>query len=202
LKRQEGWTAEEDAAIRGGIEAGKGWKEIAEGLPRRTFFGTKSRGETLGLKHREAGVPWTADEDATLWAGVESGELWETIAATLPGRTTYASKDRARVLGIERSEKRVFVAWTEAEDGEIRAGVAAGETTEEITKKLPGRTLRAVQARRAALKEGEHVRQFWTAAEDAALRAALASGKTWKEIAEGFPGRTKGAVEQRGSGRK
>jgi hypothetical protein len=114
------------------------------------------------LKRREAGVAWTADEDATLRAGVESGESWETIAAALPGRTLYASKGRARTLGLERSEKRVFAAWTEAEDGEIRAGVEADETT--------------------ALEEGE-VKQRWTEAEDAALREGFESGKSWKEVA-------------------
>jgi hypothetical protein len=195
----DAWTSDEDAAIRGGIEAGRSWKEISECLPGRTFFATKKRGHALGLKHREGDNAWTADEDATLRAGVEAGEPWKTIAATLPGRTACASKDRAKMLGIERSEKQVHVAWTEAEDAEIRAGVAAGEATAEIAKRLPGRTLRAVELRRAALREGEPpVAERWTEAEDAALREGFESRKSWKEIAEGVPGRTMNAVAARG----
>jgi hypothetical protein len=109
-------------------------------------------------------------------------------------------RHRARTLGIERSEKRVHVAWTEAEEEEIRAGVAAGETIEEIAKRLPGRTLRAVEDRRAALREGERpVVERWTGAEDAALREGFESGKTWKEIADGLPGRTRNAAQIRGN---
>jgi hypothetical protein len=174
--------------------------EISEGLPGRTILATQTRGLRLGLKHRDRGIPWTADEDATLRAGVEAGEMWNTIAEKLPGRTAKASERRATQLGIERSEKQVHVAWTEAEDGEIRGGVAAGETTAEIAERLPGRTLSAVQARRAALREGDHpVAERWTEAEDAALREGFASGKKWKEVAEGLPGRTMKSVAARGN---
>jgi hypothetical protein len=69
------WTSDEDAAIRAGFEAGRSWKEISEGLPGRTFIATKVRGGKLGLKQCEAGIPWTADEIATLRAGVEEREV-------------------------------------------------------------------------------------------------------------------------------
>jgi hypothetical protein len=156
----------------------------------------------LGLKQREAGVPWTAEEDAMLRAGVEAGESWKSIAEKLPGRNGEMARHRARQLEIERSEKRVFVAWTEAEDGEIRAGVAAGERSAQIAKRLPGRTLEAVKHRRRVLRDslgeqGESVRQLWTEAEDAALREGFASRKSWKEIAKDFPGRTQKALERR-----
>jgi hypothetical protein len=200
VKVREAWTADEEAVIRAGVEAGKSWREIAEGLPGRTFSATKHRGEeVLGLKLREAGAEWTADEDATLRAGVEAGEPWETIAETLPGRTAHASRDRASRLGIERREKQVHVAWTEGEDEEIRAGVAAGQTTKEIATRLPGRTADAVEARRTRLLKSERpVVERWTEGEDAALREGFASGKSWKEIARDFPGRTQRAVETRG----
>jgi sugar phosphate isomerase/epimerase len=203
------WRSEEDAAIRAGVEAGKSWREIAEGLPGRTFFATKRHGMKLGMKHHGG---WTAEEDATLRAGVEAGAPWETIAEKLPNRTVQASRYRARQLGIERSEKKVFVAWTEAEDEEIRAGVAAGERNAEIAERLPGRTMGAVEGRRTRLlkgertldalrdslrEQGESVREFWTEAEDAALREGFASGKSWKEVAKDFPRRTQPAVETR-----
>jgi hypothetical protein len=106
--------------------------------------------------------------------------------------------DRARRLAIERSDKPVRLAWTEAEDGEIRAGVAAGKTTKEIAKKLPGRTPGAVECRRTALLKDERpVVERWTEAEDAALREGFESGKRWKEIAEGVPGRTEKAARSR-----
>jgi hypothetical protein len=152
------------------------------------------------LKHGEAGIPWTADEDATLRAGVEAGEGWETIAETLPGRTAAASRTRAAQLGIERSEKQVHVAWTEAEDEELRAGAAAGETVQELAKRLPGRTPNAVAIRRFLLGGNKlPVAERWTETEDTALREGFASGKKWKEIAEGLPGRTRKAVAARGS---
>jgi hypothetical protein len=151
------------------------------------------------LRHREAGIAWTADEDATLRAGVEAGEGWKTIAEKLPGRNEATTRLRANLLGIERSEGRVHIAWREAEDEEIRAGVAAGETTAEIAKRLPGRTLKAVETRRAVLGEGGYVKERWTEAEDAALREGFESGKTWKEIAAGLPSRTGNAVRVRGS---
>jgi hypothetical protein len=195
LKLFRAWTSDEDAAIRAGVEAGKSWEEISDGLPGRTFVATHHRGLKLGLKHGEAGVLWTAEEDAMLRAGVEAGESWKSIAERLPGRNGDMAKERAKRLGIERSEKKVLVAWTEAEDEEIRAGVAAGETTEEIAKRLPGRTLDAVRHRRKALRDslgeqGESVREPWTEAENAALREGFASGKSWKEIAKDFPRRT------------
>jgi hypothetical protein len=136
---------------------------------------------------------WTAEEDAMLRAGLEAGGSWKSIAEKLPGRNGDMARHRARQLKIERSEGKVLVAWTEAEDEEIRAGVAAGETNEEIAKRLPGRTLEAVKHRRIALRDslreqGESVR-LWTEAEDAALREGFASGKSWKEIAKDLPRR-------------
>jgi hypothetical protein len=195
------WMPDEDAAIRAGVEAGKLWREISDGLPGRTVVATQRRGSRLGLKQREAGVPWTADEDAMLRAGVEAGESWKSIAGKLPRRTGEMARHRAGQLRIERREKRVVVAWTAAEDEEVRAGVAAGETTAKIAGRLPGRTLVAVEIRRAALKEGERrVLERWTEREDAALREGFASGKSWKEIAKAFPARTENAVRARGIG--
>jgi hypothetical protein len=147
LKLHKAWTSDEEAAIRAGCEAGKTWKEISEGLPGRTAFATKARGRILGLKHREAGVPWTADEDAMLRAGVEAGESWKSIAEKLPGRTVYALTARAALLEIERSEKRVLVAWTGAEDAALREGFASGKSWKEIAKEFPGRTQDAVEMR-------------------------------------------------------
>jgi hypothetical protein len=189
----------EDAAIREGFEAGKSWIEILDGLPGRTLFAVRTRTLRLGLKHCEAGVPWRADEDATLRAGVEAGESWETIAGKLPGRTADASENRAQRLKLERREKKVFVSWTEAEDEEIRAGVAAGERNAQIAERLPGRTLDAVESRRTKLLKGQRsVAERWTEAEDAALREGFESGKTWREIAEGLPNRTMLAAQSRG----
>jgi hypothetical protein len=196
LKHREAWTSDEEAAIRAGFEAGKTWREIAESLPGRTFFATRHRGEKLGMKHHER---WTADEDATLRAGVEVGESWEAIAEKLPGRNGDMVMERARRLKIARSEKQLRVAWTEAEDEEVRTGVAAGETTEEIAKRLPRRTLDAVEHRRTRLLKGRRpVAERWTEGEDAALREGFASGKCWKEIAKDFPSRTQWAVKTRG----
>jgi hypothetical protein len=196
------WTADEDARLRAGVEAGESWKEISDGLPGRTDLATKHRGIVLGLQHGEARVPWTADEDARLRAGVEAGESWSRIVEELPGRGARAAELRAMRLKIERSEILV-IPWTEAEDGELRAGVAGGKTNEEIAARLPDRTPLAVKARRFALRgslkeQGESVRRLWTKAEDAALRESFASGKRWKEIAKAFPGRTQNAVERRG----
>jgi hypothetical protein len=138
-------------------------------------------------------------EDATLRAGIEAGECWSRIAEKLPGRNGDMVRLRAERLGIERGEKQVHVPWTEAEDEGIRAGVIAGEATTEIAKRLPGRTLAAVERRRTALREGERrVVERWTEAEDAALREAFGARKSWKEIAEGLPGRTEGAAARRG----
>jgi hypothetical protein len=125
--------------------------------------------------------------------------LWQTIVEKLPGRTAGGSGFHARQLGLKtgKGDRRVVVAWTEAEDEEIRAGIAAGETSKAIAKKLPGRTVEAVVGRRKRLgKSGR-----WTAAEDAALREGFASGKGWKEIAEDYPGRTDKAVAARGGDR-
>jgi hypothetical protein len=189
------WTADEDAAIRDGFEAGKGWREIAEGLPGRTMGATAERGHRLGLRRQE---PWTADEDAAIRAGIEAGESWKTIADRLPGRNGDVVRHRARRLGLERTEKQVYIAWTEAEDAEIRAGVAAGETNAQIAERLPGRTVDAVTHRRVRMEDPPRVQERWTEAEDAALREGFGSGKSWKEIAEGLPGRTKSAVAARG----
>jgi hypothetical protein len=99
--------------------------------------------------------------------------------------------------GFEGSEKQVHVPWTEAEDEEVRAGVAAGLAAAEIAKRLPGRTLMAVQTRKTPLGVGQQVKERWTQAEDAALRNGFEPGKSWKEIDEGVPGRTLRAVETR-----
>jgi hypothetical protein len=156
-------------------------------------------GEKLGLKYHER---WTAEETTTLRAGVAAGESWETIAGKLPGRNWCMAKHRARWLGIERSEKQVPVAWTEAEDAEVRAGVAAGETTAAIAGRLPGRTVNAVRKRRAALREGERpVVERWTEREDAALREGFESGTKWKEVAEQLQGRTMNAAAARATKR-
>jgi hypothetical protein len=205
LKQREAWTLDEDAALRAGLEAGRSWKEIAEGLAGRTVRATQSRGTRLGLKHCEAGARWTADEEMRLRVGLEGGESWQAIAAGLPGRTAYGSEHRARQLGLERETPPMVVeAWTEAEDEVIRAGVAAGEATNEIAKRLPGRTPSALASRRVVLgerpvTEGElRVLQRWTDAEDAALRECFESGRSWREIAEKLPGRTMFAVKTRG----
>jgi hypothetical protein len=59
----------------------------------------------LGLRSREAGAPWTAEEDATLRAGVEAEESWKTISERLPGRSGEMARLRASGLGMERAEK-------------------------------------------------------------------------------------------------
>jgi hypothetical protein len=195
------WMADEDATLRAGLEAGEPWKTIAEKLPGRNQDMAKGRARWLGIERSEkrVSVAWTEAEDAEIRAGVEGGESWKSIAEKLPGRDGNMVRHRAERLGIERSEKQVHVAWTEAEDEEIRAGVAAGEMTKAIAKRLPGRTLPAVESRRAALREGERpVVERWTEAEDAALREGFASGKSWREIAEGLPGRTMKAAQTRG----
>jgi hypothetical protein len=113
-----------------------------------------------------------------------------------PGRTAEGSRHRATQLGWER---KIRVAWTEAEDEEIRAGVAAGETIQELAKRLPSRTPDAVARQRLRLVGCKlPVTERWTEAEDAALREGFASGKKWKEVAEGLPGRTMKAVIARG----
>jgi hypothetical protein len=135
------WTEVEDAAIRAGFEAGKTWQEIAEELPGRGTATTKQRGHVLGLKHREGGVPWTEEEDAALRASLEAEEPWKTVAEKLPGRTSERTRARARRLQVERSEKRVCLAWTEAEDEELRAGFEAGESWKTIAEeRLVGRS--------------------------------------------------------------
>jgi hypothetical protein len=197
LKRR--WSSGEEAAIREGVEMGRSWMKIAEGLQGRTRSATAIHGERLGLKRCEAGLAWTTDEDTALRAGVEAGQTWKAIAESLPGRTAYAAEFHAIRLGLKRGNAKVIVVWTEAEDEEIRAGVAAGEATAEIAKRLPGRTLGAVKQRRTALRAGEPCSERWTEAEDAALRESLASGKRWKEIAEGLPARTWRAVQVRGN---
>jgi hypothetical protein len=205
LKRCEAgkeWTADEDAAVQAGVRAGKSWKAIAEELPGRTWLAAKVRGRVLGLKQCEAGVPWAVDEDTTLRAGVDAGESWDTIAGKLPGRTALASKGRARLLGIEPRGKRVVVAWTEAEDEEVRAGMAAGETVKKIAERLPGRTLAAVKHRRTQLGNDQlGVSERWTEEEDGALREGFKLGKTWKEISKAFPGTRESSAEARGSPR-
>jgi hypothetical protein len=198
LKRQEEWTVEEDAALRAGIEAGKSWTEVGEDLPGRTIGAMKRRGHLLGVKHGEAGIPWAADEDTTLRVGVEAGESWKALAEKLPGRTVVESKSRAKVLGMERRGRSVVVAWTEAEDEEVRAGIAAGETVKEIAGRLPGRTLPAVMDRRLRLLDNQpRVLKRWTEAEVAVLREGIEAGKTWKEIAKDIPGRTEKAAQSR-----
>jgi hypothetical protein len=134
---------------------------------------------------------------------VAAGESWKAIAEKLPGRCGDKAMARAKRLGLKRGEQQVEVGWREAEDEIIRAGVAAGEGSAEIAERLPGRTMKAVEHRRTALKIGvgrgePRVCEPWTEAEDAALRESFASGKTWKEIAEDFPGRTQSAVSARG----
>jgi hypothetical protein len=63
------------------------------------------RAEELGLKVREATVPWTADEDAALRASCESGKTWRGIAEGLPRRTRAAVETRAvNKLGLKRQD--------------------------------------------------------------------------------------------------
>jgi hypothetical protein len=129
-------------------------------------------------------------------AGLEAKESWQTTADELPGRSIQAAKQRAD--RNRRRGKRVHVRWMAADDEVVRAGVAAGETSEKITERLPGRTLCAVQTRRVVLREGERrAVERWTEAEDAALRASFRSGKSWKEVAEGLPARTTMAIKKR-----
>jgi hypothetical protein len=187
------WTSDEDAAIRAGVEAGRPWKEISDRLPGRTFFATMARGQRLGLKLQEA---WTSDEDAAIRAGLEAGKSWKEIWEGLPGRTFFATQARGWRLGLQHRE--AGAEWTADEDATIRAGVAAGETTAEIAKKLLGRTLDAVGHRRTGLLKGAgRAAERWTEAEDAALREGFGSGKSWKEIAKVLAGRTQKAVETR-----
>jgi hypothetical protein len=193
------WTSDEDEVLRVGFEAGQSWREIADFLPGRTLYAAKARGNHLNLKRRQAGTRWTDAEKATLRAGVEARESWVRIAERLPGRSGGGTRNGAKRLGIERSKKQVSKAWTEAEEETILAGVAAGKTSSEIAKDLPGRTLDAVEKRRILLREGAPLSKPWTEAEDAALRASFASGKKWEEIAAELPGRRVRAVRTRGS---
>jgi hypothetical protein len=88
----------------------------------------------------------------------------------------------------------------EAEDEEIRAGVASGATMAEITERLPSRALDAVRVRRASLRVREGPRA-WAEAEDASLREGFESGKSWKEMAKAVPGRTEKAMASRATKR-
>jgi hypothetical protein len=144
---------------------------------------------------------WRAEEDATVRAGVEAGESWDAIVERLPGRNGRMARYRASRLGVGRGEKRVVVAWTEAESAGTRAGVAVGETSGKIAERLPGRTVAAVRLRRAALKEGER-RVFghferWTEVEDEKIRAAITAGESNAQCAERLPGRSLDAVQRR-----
>jgi uncharacterized protein YabN with tetrapyrrole methylase and pyrophosphatase domain len=193
------WTEAEYEGLRAGVAAGEATTEIAKRLPQRTLAAVQHhRGAMTGFVPR-AVERWTGAEEDELRAGVAAGETSEEIAKRLPGRTLAAVQYHRRAM--REGDRRVVERWTEAEEAELRAGVAAGETSEEIAKRLPERTLAAVQHRRRAMEEFDRrVVERWTEAEDAALREGFAAGKSWKEVAEGLPGRTKDAVRRRGAG--
>jgi hypothetical protein len=126
-------------------------------------------------------MAWTEGEDGEVRAGIAAGLATAEIAKRLPGRTLGAV--RVRRSALREGACRVMERWTEAENEQVRAGVAASETTAEIAERVPGRTQDAVEHRRATLKLGRRV-ELWTETEDGLLRADFASGKTWREIAK------------------
>ncbi|EOD30457.1 hypothetical protein EMIHUDRAFT_232789 [Emiliania huxleyi CCMP1516] len=218
-----GWTADDDALVKAGQEAGESWADIAKRLPGRSADSVKSRSKRLkrqpdtSVKHepvkREL-VRWTAADDALVKAGQEAGESWVDIAKRLPGRSAESVKSRSNRLKRQPDTsvkhepvKRELVRWTAADDALVKAGQEAGESWVDIAKRLPGRSADSVKSRFDRLKrqpdtsvKHEPVKRElvrWTAADDALLKAGQEAGESWVDIAKRLPGRSAESVKSR-----
>ncbi len=95
------WTEEEHDILRRDYQKGRS-KELARRLG-VTPNSIRLKVRELGLtKPRHPGGPWSAAEDATLWAlcGVATAA---ELAGKL-GRSTYATERRMAILGMRRNE--------------------------------------------------------------------------------------------------
>lgn len=89
---------------------------------------------------------WTESEDEFLRREYPSRRTCVGEIAAALGRTRAAVRFRASRLGLHRDEVR----WTDAEDAELRAAHAAGESAPDTARRL-GRTADGVRTRRKKL---------------------------------------------------
>ncbi|KAJ3064983.1 hypothetical protein HK102_008061, partial [Quaeritorhiza haematococci] len=193
-KRKGKWTAVEDALLKAGIEKyGYGnWESIASTIHGRTARQCRVRWRWSASPDIKKGK-WTFEEDGKLEAYIEltgAGD-WESIAATIPGKTGH----QCRVRWISCLSPEIKKGpWTAKEDEFLRRGIERfGEGKwEAISAMIPGRSAPRCSRRWSdSLRPG--VRQGrWTKQEDALLRAGIQNfGEgNWAAIAAAIPERT------------
>ena len=187
------WTAPQDEIIRTGYAAGDALNVIiaaleAAGHPPRSASVVSMRAMVLGIRSKRAVASWSAEEDAVVIAGYESGKRLADISAELAAagfdRIAHVIGTRAVSLGVTDPDRQR--AFTEREKEIVREGLAAGKTRGEILTDLRAegfeRSINSVS--KIAQRYGYHdKRASWTEADLATLRERYAEGVRAREIA-------------------
>jgi len=159
------WSAEEDAALRRGVElfGDKQWKQVAQLIAGRQPIQCLHRWSDI-LKPGIVKGPWSAGEDAQLWQWVESHGpgKWIMCAQSIPGRTGKQCRER---WNNAYSPFLKVGDWTEAEDSLIfEMFTNLGPKWTIIAKKLLGRTANSVKNRFYSVlqrQKGIHYEDFF-----------------------------------------
>ncbi len=103
------WTPAELAMLKEHYEKTY-MRDMLKLLPRHTKSSISAKAKQLGLKNIYATCDWTKQELTKLREGLKNGLNYRQVTETLPGRTIYSVKAKAKKLGLATKD------WTWAKD--------------------------------------------------------------------------------------
>ena len=185
------------------------------------------------VEHLTLYRPWEHWEDQLIIDGHKAGKTMKEISHDLPGRSQRGCRDRWNDVLQSRSQssqspqkdalssrapKKCYwrKEWEDWEDEIVATHHLAGESWQDISKRLPPRSAACVSIRWSNMLKPQYqkaaypqVRSLntrsvsgarkpkdrWTQAEEILLKSLHESGKNWIEIASQLPGRSAGSCK-------
>ena len=205
------WDEREEQLLLSMHQAGKSSQEMSDQLPGRSqrareqkLWEMKAQGRAPGLIYSN---DWSNREDQILISNRQAGETWEEIGKLL-SRTAgavakrwnnYLKDDRRRRVNTHKKSQRIL--WSPREEQLLVSLRAGRKAWDEISKRLPGRSIEACQIRYRYIRHRDGLQEpgyVWTKSEVENLGSLVKrTGKNWSKIAEKFPTRSPEACKLR-----
>jgi DNA-binding NarL/FixJ family response regulator len=190
------WSRDETERLRAAIADGKTASDCALLFEDRTKEAVKNKFRRLIPAKRFSQVPQKQQVERVV-ALARDGQSRDNIAKMVSEYTCWHISAILRTYGVPHStaQRRSRVNWTAQDLATVRDALRTGETAMELTKKLPDRSLAAIEIKMKS-PERPYTRENWTSIKDHELLSLSALGFKQIDIATRLK-RSRGSIEAR-----